>query len=185
MDWDAVSAIGEILGALGVLASLVYLARQIGQNTRAMERTDRSYRASQESMLNSRFVDIRRDLCANPELNRLFIVGLVAPDKLTYEEWFRFSAFIYTMFMANGEAFQMNDEVMVERSAALEEILSQLFRYPGARRAWQEMTTIDEQFGAVGDAILGRVEPSTLAELRSDPPPGWLPGGPDFEIPRR
>ena len=44
MNWDAIGAIAELLGAVGVIASLVYLAGQIrhsreqmGENTRARE----------------------------------------------------------------------------------------------------------------------------------------------------
>lgn len=33
MNWDAISTIAEIVGATGVIASLVYLAIQIRQNT--------------------------------------------------------------------------------------------------------------------------------------------------------
>ena len=35
--WEAIGAIGELLGAIGVILTLVYLAVQIRQNTRAME----------------------------------------------------------------------------------------------------------------------------------------------------
>ena len=33
MNWEAIGAIGEILGALGVVITLAYLATQIQQNT--------------------------------------------------------------------------------------------------------------------------------------------------------
>ena len=33
MNWDAIGAIGEILGALAVLITLLYLARQLRENT--------------------------------------------------------------------------------------------------------------------------------------------------------
>ena len=33
MNWDAIGAVGEILGAIAVLITLVYLARQIRLNT--------------------------------------------------------------------------------------------------------------------------------------------------------
>ena len=39
MNWNAVGALGEILGAIAVLITLVYLALQIRQNTKAMKRT--------------------------------------------------------------------------------------------------------------------------------------------------
>jgi hypothetical protein len=33
MNWDAIGAIGEVVGALGVVVTLAYLAIQIRQNT--------------------------------------------------------------------------------------------------------------------------------------------------------
>lgn len=35
MNWEAISAVGEILGASAVLITLIYLAVQIRQNTAA------------------------------------------------------------------------------------------------------------------------------------------------------
>ena len=37
MNWEAIGAIGEILGAIAVVATLIYLARQIRQNSQAVE----------------------------------------------------------------------------------------------------------------------------------------------------
>ncbi|HSG90514.1 MAG TPA: hypothetical protein VLA56_14960 [Pseudomonadales bacterium] len=37
MDWEAIGAVGELLGALAVLVTLGYLAVQVRQNTRTME----------------------------------------------------------------------------------------------------------------------------------------------------
>ena len=37
MDWDAIGAIGEILGAVAVVISILYLAKQINANTRSMK----------------------------------------------------------------------------------------------------------------------------------------------------
>lgn len=36
VNWEAIAALGEVAGALGVIASLLYLSRQIGQNTKEM-----------------------------------------------------------------------------------------------------------------------------------------------------
>ena len=38
MNWNAVGAIAELLGAIGVILSLVYLSVQIRQNTRSLRR---------------------------------------------------------------------------------------------------------------------------------------------------
>ena len=37
MDWDAIGAIGELIGAAAVVVTLAYLARQIRQNSLAMK----------------------------------------------------------------------------------------------------------------------------------------------------
>jgi len=37
MNWDAIGAVAELCGALGVVASLVYLGRQIRHNSRVVE----------------------------------------------------------------------------------------------------------------------------------------------------
>lgn len=36
MNWDAISALAEVLGAIAVVASLVYVGRQVAQNTAMM-----------------------------------------------------------------------------------------------------------------------------------------------------
>ncbi len=41
MNWDAIGAIAELFGAVGVIASLVYLAVQIRQNTRTVSKLKR------------------------------------------------------------------------------------------------------------------------------------------------
>ncbi len=38
MNWEAMGAVGEAVGAAAVIASLVYLAVQIRQNTRSIRR---------------------------------------------------------------------------------------------------------------------------------------------------
>ena len=39
MNWDALGAIGEIAGAIAVIATLFFLARQLQVNSRELERT--------------------------------------------------------------------------------------------------------------------------------------------------
>ena len=39
MNWEAISAIGQIVGALAVVISLIYLAREVRRNTRASRLT--------------------------------------------------------------------------------------------------------------------------------------------------
>ncbi len=44
MNWDAIGAIAELLGAIGVIASLIYLATQIRQRREQMRENTRATR---------------------------------------------------------------------------------------------------------------------------------------------
>ena len=59
MDWNAIGAIGEIVGALAVIGTLIYLARQISQS-------GINARASQISMLNQSYAALNDLIVGSP-----------------------------------------------------------------------------------------------------------------------
>ncbi len=79
MNWDAIGAVAEMLGAIGVIITLVYLARQIKQNSRQLMGASliavHEYQRSMSEELNS-----------NPELFRMVIRGNNDFDALSSEE---------------------------------------------------------------------------------------------------
>jgi len=64
MNWDAIGAVGEIVGAAAVVATLAYLALQLKENTRHIRRAERNAGFAQVSefrltmMRDADFVDI-------------------------------------------------------------------------------------------------------------------------------
>ena len=58
MNWQAIGAIGEILGAAGVIATLTYLAVQIRQNTKMARAATRQELAGQMQLLASDLVTV-------------------------------------------------------------------------------------------------------------------------------
>ena len=68
MNWDAVSAIAEALGATAVVLSLVYVAYQIRQNTKAVRAAEYDSRAST-------FREIVTDIGKSPDSARIFLEG--------------------------------------------------------------------------------------------------------------
>ena len=60
MNWDALGAMGEIVGAIAVIATLFFLARQLQVNTRELERNNEYQRST--SVTNGMTYSIR--LCA-------------------------------------------------------------------------------------------------------------------------
>ena len=83
MNWDAVGAIGSILGAIAVVVTLFYLAAQMRQNTRAM-------RASARQALIDTFYDHVWEMGRDAELSDLIGRGLSDFDALSDTERARF-----------------------------------------------------------------------------------------------
>jgi len=57
MNWEAIGAIGEILGALAVFVTLIYLAVQIKQNTRSIDTGHRLAQTQAQQQWTSMFND--------------------------------------------------------------------------------------------------------------------------------
>ncbi len=92
MNWEAAGAIGEILGAVGVIATLGYLAVQIRQNTD-------SVRATSELGLSQQSADWMSRMAAQPELSRIYDAAADDPTALTPDELSRFNWVIGELFM--------------------------------------------------------------------------------------
>ncbi|XOV83653.1 MAG: hypothetical protein ACFHXK_00755 [bacterium] len=75
MNWDAIGAMGEIIGAAAVVATLVYLARQIGQQNRQAKRTENNASFAQ-------FSGLRISLATDPEFAKFLTDSLHSPESL-------------------------------------------------------------------------------------------------------
>ena len=118
-----------MVGAVGVVASLSYLAIQI-RTTRLSDK-----RKALESQYLA-FNDVRQSLFASDELTRIFMDGLNDPESLTDYERFRFMAVSETMFM-NAEAYWSQlDGDSDERLQILLEYLSFYLTTPGGQTFW-------------------------------------------------
>ena len=84
MNWDAIGAVGELLGASAVLITLIYLAVQIRQNTSAVAT------ATYESTMTG-FNDINIVVAGNPALASVLDRGCQNPDSLSTEEVVQFN----------------------------------------------------------------------------------------------
>jgi len=83
--------IGELVGAIGVVVSLVYLGVQIRQNTRSVRSA-----SFQEAIRD--VITITDALATDRELSRIYWKGLADFDCLEQDERRRFSAYLVGMF---------------------------------------------------------------------------------------
>ncbi len=134
MNWDAIGAIAEGLGAAGVIASLLYLGVQVRASTRAA--------AVDAKLASTRmYTDYLVLLVESPELNELMIRGRSNLESLDREGYLRFSnlALISFSFFSAG-FFQykkgtLSDDDWTELSVVIEYWV----RGEGCRQWWKKI----------------------------------------------
>lgn len=75
MDWNAVAAIGQLVGTVAVVITLFYLAIQVRQGTEVLQSESRQAQAANDQNGVYKFVE-------NPDLSRIFS----QPETPTFEE---------------------------------------------------------------------------------------------------
>lgn len=84
MNWDAIGAVGEIVGAIAVVGSLIYLATQISVSNRAARNS------ANEELFNQWATNVEL-LAGDSEKAQTYIKGLTNFESLNQEEMFRFN----------------------------------------------------------------------------------------------
>lgn len=91
MNWEAAGAIGEIVGALAVFATLLYLAIQLRHNTQAL-RSSTFQDISASTAINMQMI------ATTPGMSELIVKAQAGLDALNEEEQIRFGAMILSSF---------------------------------------------------------------------------------------
>jgi len=146
--------LGDFLGGVAVIATLVYLARQIRENTRSTRLA-----AMQSTMLAAQ--DLLKLPVQDPDVGRVFRVGLMTPDELTEDEFHRFRYFLLALLRVHEDMFVqhksgvIDDETWHARAANLGTLLAM----PGGRRVWETHNAYRPDFQAWLDSRLDRKDP--------------------------
>jgi hypothetical protein len=162
MNWDAIGAIAELLGAVGVIASLVYLAGQIRNSRDQMDENTRALRAGTYQQFQ---VELRESFSMNePGLESVVRTGLADPGDLDESGAFRFEFWISGVMHAYDNAYYQYRVGLLDEDRwqmHLAGLRTTLTRFPGVRRWWEtaEYTLASPDFVALVEGILGD-EPS-------------------------
>ena len=92
-NWDAVSAISQLVGSFAVVLSVLYLAMQVHQGTRIA-------RLATQDAAAAALRDVTKPLMENAELERIWRVGLEDIGALSVEERARFFHAAYQFLKA-------------------------------------------------------------------------------------
>ena len=96
MNWEALGAIGEIIGAAAVLATLFYLAAQIKMQNRQLEKSNDHARAQTSVQINDQALEFVDILMRDKEFVEIYRKGL-SNQPLNENEVVQFSYFIVRM----------------------------------------------------------------------------------------
>ena len=132
MNWEAIGAIGEVIGAIGVIVTLAYLAVQIRQNTASLKSSTLQAMLEASAGLH--------DLCAaDPELGRIFIEGIDSHENLTEAEFPRFH-FLMMSFLRRLENIYnqgVGDQVAESDWSGIKNSSLDVMVQPGAQEWWR------------------------------------------------
>jgi hypothetical protein len=150
MNWEMLSAIGQVVAAIGVIVSLIYLAVQIREQNKERRRAG-------INVLTVQWSDLVKTGQESREFATLFLRGmrsfedLDAPDKLS------FSAF-FTRYTRNCEGmFIYYRDGALEKGLwnEVERTMADYFAYPGVRQWWATRKHwLTDEFRAVVEAII-------------------------------
>ncbi|MGI9328939.1 MAG: hypothetical protein ACR2PZ_27225 [Pseudomonadales bacterium] len=129
MNWDAIGAIGEVVGAAAVVITLIYLTAQVRQNNRNLEE-------STSSAINQSLADLNSRISSDEQFAELFLRGRENIATLTPVELERFRAFTTDLLnlAVYVDGLKASHDVNSPHFDMVSVVGSLYQNYPGVRR---------------------------------------------------
>ena len=157
MNWEALGAIGELVGAAAVFISLLYLGIQI-RNSR------RSDQIIASANLSRSIDDWVREIVQDAELHELYRNGISDYESLHRDEKGRFGLLMFQYFRAIEAGWILARSGFVDRSywAGVEHSMQLVIASTGGRKAFNRYRQmLGPEFAAEVDRLLAIEENST------------------------
>lgn len=134
MNWEAISAIGQIVGAIAVVATLLYLSRDIRDNSRSLAVS--ALRDTTEQWNHWGAL-----VAQSADLAEIVERGNKSFSDLTGAEALRYGAYVQSFFDI-AESFRrlIRDYKIGRDLSVLEAIVTRRLALPGFAKWWQENT---------------------------------------------
>ncbi len=149
MNWDAIAAVGEILGAIAVVISLLYLAVQIRQNSRAMKG------ASTHGITQT----IQSELRWSFDYGEAFLKMINDPATLTELEAFKLGEWLTAAMMARQNEFIQYRQNLVDEDVwiATRGIIKTIMAMPWCKNWWENIDKVAfvPEFIELVESVLG------------------------------
>lgn len=139
MNWDAIGALGELLGAVGVIITLIYVGVQVRQNTEQIRDAAKDARLTAFDRSVESFAR-HREYLTRGDNSELYAQGLESYGSLTQAEKYRFCAIIEEYFFAFHALLGRVIEGRYEESLWLAQARTpaELLTTQGGKEWWEE-----------------------------------------------
>jgi hypothetical protein len=158
MNWEMLSAIGQLAAAVGVIPSLIYLAIQIREQNKERRRAG-------INLLTAQWSDLVKTAQESRDFAEVFLRGMQSFQALDGPDKLRFSAF-FTRYTRNFEGMFIYYRDGALEKALWEEVertMSDYFAYPGAREWWATRKHwLTDEFRAVVESIIAKNPEPTM-----------------------
>ena len=131
MSLDDVGNIGELIGAIGVIATLIYLAVQIRQNTSALKATSHQETTREAS-------DFVAQMAGDADVARIFNTGSKNWNDLVGEERLRFSMLLFRVFFNFQNLYSLHQAGGIDEEYwdSQLQVMMWFMNLPGVRSWW-------------------------------------------------
>jgi hypothetical protein len=132
LSLEQASFVAQIVSALAVIASLIFVGVQLTKATSAI-------RANSSQAHSGLYTDLVRSIIDNREFARTWSIGLTDPDALNEEEWVQFVAYSSALFRLyeSSRVQWLNGRLDDEHWHTIERQAADFGHLPGLRVAWQ------------------------------------------------
>ena len=138
MSWQDLGGLGELVSAVAVVVSLIYLAYQIRQNTNQIDRNTKAVRASAIDSSVGHAMDIRQAVFESADVARILLSGHADPNALTENDLTRYRLILHNVMWSFWNIFSQTKfaELATETWDAQVPAILRILVTPGGRWFW-------------------------------------------------
>ncbi len=165
MSWDALAALAELVGAFGVIASLLYLASQMRQGL-ILARAEAQDRAT------SSICQVTSHMLVDPEINALYLKSLGDWRELPQPERARVMHLFFQVMKASEDIHLSYSSGLLDEDtwSGWNELFEQYFATEGFNLYWQVRSDVfSRRFVEYVQALPQHPQPRTIGSLGLHP----------------
>lgn len=169
MSWQDLGSIGELVSAVAVVISLVYLAFQIRQNTSQIDQNTRATQATAFDSSIAHTMAARQAIFENEDVSRIYRDGSIDPDALSEQDRMRYRLIIHNILWSiwNLQSQTQVGGMAAETWEAQLTILRRIIATKGFRWFW---SNYGAEFGESFQAVVAKIVAETTASPSTEIP---------------